>query len=99
MATGNADIVAVDSDDISRQVTILLGAGDGTFHSAATFDVAGFPQSVAVGGFNKDGKPDFVVANFAGTYLNVFLGNGDGTFSQPAALPFTATSNPSCGSP
>lgn len=82
---GNADIVSVDSDDIDQNVTILLGAGDGTFHTGATYGAA-FPYSVAVGDFNKDGRPDFVLVNeFAS--LTVFLGNGDGTFAQQPMLP------------
>jgi virginiamycin B lyase len=85
---GNADIVSVDSDDINQVVTVLLGAGDGTFHSTA-FDSAVSPQFVAIGDFNNDGRPDFVLANFGTNHLSVFLGNGDGTFNQPPALPLT----------
>ena len=82
---GNADIVSVDSDDIDQNITILLGAGDGTFHTAATYATA-YPDLVAVGDFNKDGRPDFVVANQFSS-LSVFLGNGDGTFAQqPTSL-------------
>jgi uncharacterized protein (TIGR03437 family) len=77
---GNADIVSVDSDDIEQNVTILLGAGDGTFRTGATYSTA-VPYAVAVGDFNKDGRPDFVVG-FEFSNLSVFLGNGDGTFAQ-----------------
>lgn len=82
---GNADIVSVDSEDLLQNITILLGAGDGTFHTGATY-ATGFPVFVAVGDFNKDGRPDFVVVNEFGS-MNIFLGNGDGTFAeQPAYL-------------
>jgi len=85
---GNADIVAVDSDDITAPVTILLGNGDGTFRSTGQTYNAVFPEAVAVGDFNRDGKPDFVAANFGPNQLQVFLGNGDGTFQQtPVVLP------------
>jgi FG-GAP-like repeat len=40
------------------------------------------PQSLAVGDFNKDGMPDFAVANTADNTVSVFLGKKDGTF-QP----------------
>jgi hypothetical protein len=86
---GNADIVTVDSDDIDQVVTVLLGAGDGTFHSTGTYYPAVFPHFVAIGDFNKDGKPDFVVVNFGVNHLSVFLGNGDGTFVEQRAQPLT----------
>lgn len=46
--------------------------------------VGGEPISVAVGDFNGDGKEDFAFAGF-GVYgaVNVYLGNGDGTFQHP----------------
>ena len=92
---GNADIVAISSDDIIHPVTILLGNGDGTFQATGTNYPAAFPEAVAVGDFNKDGKPDFVVVNFGVYYLSVFLGNGDGSFSeQPVRLLTPALSPP-----
>ena len=38
------------------------------------------PQCVAVGDFNRDGKPDLAVANVGSANVSVFLGIGDGTF-------------------
>src|SRR5215472_11306462 len=39
------------------------------------------PESVTIGDFNRDGKPDLAVAvAFCSNTVNVFLGNGDGTF-------------------
>jgi uncharacterized protein (TIGR03437 family) len=78
---GNADIVSADAD---QNVTIMLGAGDGTFRAGSTYNVTA-PEFVAVGDFNKDGRPDFVAASLGGS-LTVFLGNGDGTFVRQGPL-------------
>ena len=54
------------------------------------------PYSVVVADFNGDGKADLASVNWDGT-LNVFLGNGDGTF-QPKMSSQAAT-NPSVSDP
>jgi hypothetical protein len=69
-----------------------LGNGDGTFQGLVqtSFSAGLVP---VIGDFNKDGKPDLVVTacgqNPNATLicqLLVYLGNGDGTFSQSAAI-------------
>src|SRR5439155_1711685 len=64
----------------NSRVAVLLGKGDGTFLTAVNY--AGVsPDSVAVGDFNGDGKPDLAVADGDGT-VAVRLGKGDGTFQS-----------------
>src|SRR5258708_37281057 len=46
--------------------------------------VGSYPDSVAVGDFNGDGKADLAVAMFSANSVTVLLGNGDGTFQTPA---------------
>jgi hypothetical protein len=67
--------------------TVLLGNGDGTFRSPASYDTGGgFASALVVSDVNGDGKPDIVVTNWNGnSTVGVLLGNGDGTF-QPALL-------------
>ena len=75
--------------------TFVVKVSDGTVTSAPiteTVQVAQtLPQSnndfraVATGDFNGDGNADFAAANYSTNQVFVFLGNGDGTFQQPAA--------------
>jgi hypothetical protein len=68
-------------------ISILLGLGNGTFvpKSQITSAAVSFPR-MTVGDFNQDGKMDLVVFSFEsgncfGPCAEIFLGNGDGTFT------------------
>src|SRR5713226_832295 len=50
------------ANDLSNNVSILLGNGDGTFRPAQNFEVVGSPSSVIVGDFNGDKIPDLATA-------------------------------------
>ena len=52
------------------------------------------PESVAVGDFNGDGKPDLAVANSSDNNVTILLGDGKGGFSQPAASPVGVGNGP-----
>jgi hypothetical protein len=90
-------VVANEYTDNGGSVGVLLGNGDGTFQSAATYATGGaYPYSVAVADVNGDGKPDLVVANQCANnsgncgngdngIVGVLLGNGDGTFQTAVA--------------
>ncbi len=83
---GAVDLIAAGWD-----IKILLGQGDGTFVNGASWSDAG--PCVTAGDFDADGTLDLAVADelstVAGGEVNVWLGNGDGTFafnlSYPAA--------------
>lgn len=69
-------------------VAVLMGTGDGAFHTAHTYNSMGnSAQSVAVADVNRDGKPDVLVSNFtlngidwSSDSVAVMLGRGDGSF-------------------
>jgi uncharacterized repeat protein (TIGR01451 family) len=93
----NLDIALLywDPVNFASKILILLGNGDGTFHSTAAFDASGSLDSAVVADFNADGKLDLAVANSTGVSpsapgvegnLVVFLGNGDGTFLKGPVL-------------
>ena len=67
----------------------LIGWGDGTFGPPTSYQTVFAPESLAVGDFNGDGKPDLVVIGHDqsavwctpnGAEVSILLGNGDGSF-------------------
>jgi len=89
---GNADIVFTLTG--TNLVATFLGNGDGTFQTPVFQNLAGdttpFTAAATVAAdYNQDGKLDLVattqVATSTGpiTYINIFFGNGDGTFNFP----------------
>jgi hypothetical protein len=81
----------------SNNVTVLLGNGTGGFTVApgSPFPVGSTPESMAVGDFNGDGKPDLAIANSFGNNVTVLLGNGAGGFTAAPGSPFPAGAVPS----
>jgi Bacterial Ig-like domain (group 3)/FG-GAP-like repeat len=82
---GIADLAVVNGNDDT--VTLLKGNGDGTFtpFPASPLPVGDGASPIVAADFNGDGHVDLAVANFTDNNLDIFLGNGDGTFtSQPA---------------
>jgi hypothetical protein len=92
---GKLDILFVNDTDFSGGVGVLLGNGDGTFQPVTTYASGGSERGgpgLAVADVNGDGKPDLLVANYAGYCVpicggavDVLLGNGDGTFQAVAS--------------
>jgi hypothetical protein len=68
-------------------LAVLLGNGDGTFHSPTTIStgVPGTSQMV-LADVNLDGNLDAIVTTDGEPGGLLFLGNGDGTFQPPSAL-------------
>jgi hypothetical protein len=79
------DLVVIDGICVS----VLLGNGDGTFQppqeDCPSFTIA----AIGAGDFNHDGNLDLATAGGFGSaeYVNILLGNGDGTFRQGESYP------------
>jgi hypothetical protein len=92
---GKADVVEV-TGDVTNYQTVFLGNGNGTFTELPTTIIAGYGvASYLSTDLNGDGFPDLVFLNTSkcdypgctGEHIYVELGNGDGTFKTPVALP------------
>jgi type II secretory pathway component GspD/PulD (secretin) len=91
---GVNDLIVANSAD--NTLSVLLGNGDGTFASQATYATGTDPVSIATGQFNDgatatnvDDFPDIAVANKVANTVSILLGpaDGDGTFQPKIDLP------------
>jgi hypothetical protein len=93
---GIPDVVVGQTNNFgSTGVAVYLGKGDGTFYPADSYGPSPNMSFVAVGDFNGDGKLDIAAIDRADDVLQIFLGNGDGTFSIGATYTTSTASNPS----
>ena len=65
-------------------VTTPAACNPVNFSAPAPFGAGGFPLSVAIGDFNRDGIQDLAVANRDSGNVSVLSGNGAGGFGAPA---------------
>ena len=92
--TGHMDMVSIGVDVAYSSATQMIffqpGNGDGTFGKGTVANVTGADGAMAVADFNGDKKLDFVAVNGWNSHsLNVFLGNGDGSFRTGAQESFS----------
>jgi hypothetical protein len=89
---GILDLADVNGLPTTGGVDILLGNGDGTFRSGATYIVGIFPSSGAEASLRNNGILDLVFNDKLNDDVWVMLGNGDGTFQPAVAYSTTAES-------
>jgi len=82
---GKLDLVVSGTDfsNFTEQTYVLIGNGDGTFQTPNA--VAPGNGTVSVVDLNKDGKLDLII--WAGPFIEIFLGNGNATFTEKATYP------------
>lgn len=71
----------------NSSVSILIGAGNGTFQPAMNYTAGTQPKSIAVCDLNGDGQSDLAVGNWGSSDVSILLGNGDGTFLNAVSYP------------
>jgi Ca2+-binding RTX toxin-like protein len=75
--------------DGDKDVSVLLGDGNGDFSTPTNFNSAGDePGDINVGDFNGDGFQDLVTYEYSGI-VSVFLGDGTGNFG--VATPYSVS--------
>ncbi|CAF1150669.1 unnamed protein product [Adineta ricciae] len=83
-------------DNSGNSARILLNSGNTSFQQSTLlyFGAFSFPNSLAVGDFNKDDYLDLAVVNANRNNVAVHLGNNNGTFGNQLTLPTGTYSSP-----
>ena len=105
---GKLDVVSMENGGGIFEVDVAIGNGDGTFQYLLvqnTFSIGQQnPYAIAVGDFNGDGMLDVAVwgtnVTLQNSTINIFLGNGNGTFNWSGTYqaPNSANWNPGLAS-
>jgi hypothetical protein len=81
---------------LSPPLVVLLGRGDGTFKELPPMALTDIPAQIIAADLNLDGRLD-LLANINGSNLmDLYLGNGDGTFVEQSTHPYCVGFNVTC---
>lgn len=81
---GTLDLAILNATDAS--ISILRGAGNGTFIKESPIAIGGTPSGFVTGDFNGDGILDFAVTNGSSFGYSILLGTGSGHFGTVTAV-------------
>lgn len=70
---GHPDLATANQYPGANNASVLLGSGDGTFQPPTTYETGSFPNSIAIGDLNGDGRPDVVTADLGSGDASVLL--------------------------
>lgn len=98
---GHLDLVVANSGTPNfigtGNLSVILGNGDGTFHSPNTINIiqppGNFPRSprfIAAGDFNDDGNLDLVACTDDEGGMSFLPGDGKGGFGKPTLIPLNS---------
>jgi hypothetical protein len=89
---GNGRLDLISSNTLQNTVAVLLNNGNGGFQAVQDYAVPNGPAYLAVGDFNRDGKPDLAVTQSTGSSVALLINNTLPT-SQPGGRNFFAPHN------
>ncbi|MFA5333400.1 MAG: FG-GAP-like repeat-containing protein [Candidatus Nanoarchaeia archaeon] len=81
---GDLDIVVLNQYDVSYTdavFRVLFNDGDGLFSGTTVYVVDGNIVDLSIADINNDGYNDILIVNYGGSELDVYLNDGDGTFT------------------
>jgi FG-GAP-like repeat len=93
--TGGLDLAVTNNNNNGAgSVTILLGAGDGSFAVGGTVPVGTAPNGIVAADVTGDGRTDLAVANSGSSTVSILAGNGAGGFADEAGSPIAVSTTP-----
>ena len=93
---GYPDFAASNQNDPSQGVSVFLSNPDGSLQPPVNYGSDGSMYQVQVADFNGDGKLDIVASDLNG-WVQMFTGNGDGTFTVGNTYPTDLAANSPVG--
>lgn len=88
---GKLDLAVTNQN--ANTVSVFLGNGNGTFRNSSTLSTGNTPVALAAEQFNLNNSTnaDLAIVNQADGTLLIYLGNGDGTFTQGQTFALNAS--------
>jgi hypothetical protein len=88
--SGDSSYAPADATILPQTVNSVVAA---SFSPAVTYPVGIAAGAVVTGDFDSDGKLDLAVCSYFGSAIDIFIGNGDGTFQQSATYTIPSPSS------
>ncbi len=84
---GYPDVVVGNCCNNLIGITVFLSQPDGSMKPGVNYGAGGSLTSVAIADFDGDGIPDIAALDLTGNSVQIFTGNGDGTFTESNNYP------------